>query len=203
MLRVLWFVVALTVPAGVAQAAPIHDAAAANDATTIMNLVESGVDVDSLNEAGETALIVAAKTARPDAVNMLVQKRANPDFVDPSGRRALHWVVLSGDNADVVNCIRFLYEKLADMNARDADGATALILAADQGHGVVVTLLPFDLGIDIEVADNAGMTALTRAGLKGYKTIVTVLLRVGAKCQTIDPAWSAACEARKAELGLK
>lgn len=194
---------AVLMSAGAVQAAPIHDAAAANDVTTIMALIKSGVAVDSLNEAGETALIVAAKTARPDAVNMLLQKRADPDFVDPSGRRALHWVVLSGDNADVVNCIRFLYEKLADMNARDANGATALILAAGEGHGVVVTLLPFDLGIDLEVADNAGMTALTRAGLKGHKTIATVLLRVGAKCQTIDAAWHEACEARRAELGLK
>ena len=203
MLRVLGFAMALLMSTGSALAAPIHDAAAANDVTTIMALVQSGVAVDSLNEAGETALIVAAKTAQADAVNILLHNRADANFVDPTGRRALHWVVLNGDNADVVNCIRFLYEKLADMNARDADGATALILAAEQGHGVVVTLLPFDMGVDIEVVDNAGMTALTRAGLEGHKTIVAVLLRVGAKCQTIDPAWHEACEARKADLGIK
>lgn len=99
-----------------------------------------------------------------------------------------------------MNSIRFLFEKLADMNARDADGATVLILAADKGDGTVVSLLLFGLGIDIEVPDNAGMTALTRAGLKGHKVVVTLLLRLHAKCQTIDAAWSSACEARKAEL---
>lgn len=189
--------------AGAVQAGPIHDAAAADDAAAIASLLKSGVAVDSLNDAGETALIVAAKAARESAVSVLLLGRADPNFVDPTGRRALHWLALSGAANAAVRSISFLYEKQADMNARDADGATALILAADSGNDVVVTSMLFGMGIDLEVADNAGMTALTRAGLKGHKAIVTVLLRLHARCQTIDAAWHDACVARKAELGLK
>jgi hypothetical protein len=33
--------------------------------------------------------------------------------------------------------------------------------------------------------------------------VVNILLRKGAECQTADPAWHEACEARRAELGIK
>jgi ankyrin repeat protein len=203
MLRASGAVGLVLIMVATAHAAPIHDAAAANDVAAITALVEGGVAVDSLNETGETALIVAAKTAEADAVNILLHHRADPNFVDPGGRRALHWVVLSDNTVTVVNCIRFLYEKLADMNARDAEGATALILAARTGDATVLTLLLSGLGVDLEIADNAGMTALTYAGLSKHKVIVTIMLRKGAACQTIDAEWHAACVARKAELGLK
>ncbi|HWB43896.1 MAG TPA: ankyrin repeat domain-containing protein [Hyphomicrobiaceae bacterium] len=188
--------------AGAAQAGPIHDAAAANDVAAIVSLIASGVPVDELNAAGETALIVAAKVAADDAVNVLVHNLADVNFTDPSGRRALHWLVLNEGSPQVVSSIRFLYEALADMNAHDADGATALILAADRGDGLLVSLLMSGVGTEVEATDKAGRTALTRAGLNGHKTVVTMLLRLRAVCQPDIAEWTAACEARKAELGI-
>src|SRR5436853_3685161 len=67
-----------------------------------------------------------------------------------------------------------------DVNARDAQGATPLMLAAEAGKGQSVAALRLNKLADLEITDNAGLTALTRAGLKGQKMIVNILIRYGA-----------------------
>ena len=180
-------------------AAPIHDAAASGDVAAVMSLIKGGVSPNALNEAGETPLIVAARADQREVANVLIQLRADPRLAAPDGTTPLHAAALTDD----ANLIYVLTGAQPDVNARDAQGATPLMLAAEAGKGAAVAALRLDRLSDLEITDNSGRTALTRAGLKSQKMIVTILLRYGAACQTIDPAWHETCVARKTELGLK
>lgn len=97
------------------------------------------------------------------------------------------------------SCAARIQGKLDIDDAENEIGVTPLIAATDENRGNVVAYLAFT-GADIEVTDKQGQTALTHAGLKGYDEIVTILLRVDAACQEIDPTWLAQCTERKAAL---
>jgi ankyrin repeat protein len=201
MLRVVGLAIAATMLAGAVDAAPIHDAAVTGDFNAMLEMIKSGVSPNLLNEAGETPLIIAARAVQPDVVNMLVHNGADPNLASPSGTTPLHAAATSA-TPGAVNLISFLYEKLANLDAQDSEGATPLMLAADVGNGLVVVELT-GMEAELEVADNEGRTALTRAGLAGQKLVVNILLRRGGACQPDIADWTAACEARKTELGIK
>jgi ankyrin repeat protein len=188
---------ALLLLTGAAQAGPIHDAAAADDVPTIMSLIKAGTSPDELNEAGETALIIATRLKHGTAVNVLLRLLADPNIAMADGRTAMHVAALNDD----AYLLYVLADGRGDPNARDKDGATPMILAAKAGYGLALVKLE-QWGGDFEIADNAGRTPLTHAGRNGHDMVVNILLRKGAVCQTIDADWHAACEARRAELGL-
>ncbi len=80
-------------------------------------------------------------------------------------------------NADA-QVVRELIENGADVNARDADGNTPLILASFYASPECVALL-LEQGADADVANRAGVTALVRAATNYEKT--RVLVDAGAK----------------------
>lgn len=100
---------------------------------------------------------------------------------DDSGNTPLHEAVFTA-HAEVAE---FLLSKGADVNAREKNGATPLILAAMggkveiDGQGGVVTLLLAHKA-DINAKSANGMTALHVAALVGHADIVKLLLAKGA-----------------------
>lgn len=74
----------------------------------------------------------------------------------------------------------------ADINAEDADGETALLLAARRGHQAAVELM-LEHGAATDQANRSGVTPLIAAALFGHDGTVEVLL---ARCGTVArSAW--------------
>ena len=70
--------------------------------------------------------------------------------------------------------IRTLLAAGADVNARDENGRTALLLAALEGHYHTVAAL-LDADADVEAKDKDGKTAQDLASARGHKEIVLLL----------------------------
>ncbi|MEP7183033.1 MAG: ankyrin repeat domain-containing protein [Betaproteobacteria bacterium] len=92
----------------------------------------------------------------------------------------LQQAIDAGDSARV----RVLLAAGADRDARDADGATALMRAAHAGHADVVRAL-LDAGADVNAADARGWGPLTKAVYnaeldRGFADIVRMLIDAGA-----------------------
>ena len=68
-----------------------------------------------------------------------------------------------------------LLDAKADLNARNSDGATALIVASENGHADVVRVL-LDAKADVNAKDNYGGTAPMLASQSGHADVVRVLL---------------------------
>ena len=65
-----------------------------------------------------------------------------------------------------------------DINAKNKDGETALMLASSEGHLEIVKLLLLRKGADVNIKNNDGKTALDLAKTKEIKDL---LRKAGAK----------------------
>lgn len=79
--------------------------------------------------------------------------------------------------ARVTWMVKIMSDRLMDVNARDKDGMTALMVASSGGNHKVVRLL-LDRGADVAVQDNNGATALMMASTE---EVVNLLMIHGAK----------------------
>jgi len=79
--------------------------------------------------------------------------------------------------------VRALVDRKADVNARSADGSTALLWAAHWNDVATAELL-LRARADANVANDFGMTALSRACTNGSAPLVDLLLKSGANPNT-------------------
>ena len=84
----------------------------------------------------------------------------------------------------------------ADVDTRDWDGWTALMLAARNGHTEIARTL-IEAGADVDTQDRNGQTAMMLAAWYGHTEIARALIEAGADVDTRDrDGWTALRAAR-------
>ena len=131
----------------------IYLAAKKGDLREVSRLIDSGVQVDTVNEDHQTALHVASGHGHLEVVQFLSNHGANINKQDKYGFTPLHWACSSGRT----NTITFLKEK-ADVNKQDQDGMTPLHRAVEGNHLSAVRLLLQTSSVDYLIQDHKGRT---------------------------------------------
>ncbi|KAL9961101.1 hypothetical protein ACROYT_G029985 [Oculina patagonica] len=105
----------------------------------IIELMLSHVpSIDSINDGGVTALMVAAAfSGKLQAVEYLLAKGADPSPEDNNGWNSLHWASYGGNTAVIEKILSYGI----DIESRDKDGSTPLMLAQERGKSEAVTYL--------------------------------------------------------------
>ncbi len=98
-------------------------------------------------------------------------------------KKALRWFKAAEKGA--VKTIKEMIEVGFDLNKKDKDGWTALMLASLNNHRVTATAL-IKAGAEINVADRLGMTALMAASVAGNKPLVELMVKSGAHIEQED-----------------
>jgi ankyrin repeat protein len=156
-------------------------AARTGNAAAVTALLAGGADPNTHEgRLGETALMWAAAENHADAIHALIEHGADvnarsnpadfPRFSFGDGIVALmmtlprgHWTPLMyAARQGAVDAVRAFVVARADLNLTDPEGTTALMLAIDNAHYDVATLLA-EHGADPNLADVTGMTALYAA----------------------------------------
>lgn len=142
-------------------------------------------DVNAINQAGETPLMLAAIKGRLPWVKTLTERGAH---VNEAGWSPLHYAA-SGPNEAVV---RWLIEQGADINARSPNGTTPLMMAAGYGGLSSVEVL-LAANADVRLKNDPGMTAADfarRAGQDdwGKKLDEMAAKGVRAKGHPVEPS---------------
>jgi ankyrin len=173
-------------------ARPLYLAAINADAAAIARLLDAGEDANAvLTAEGETVLMLTAYTGNRDAVQLLLDRGADPNVQQFRGQTALMWAAAEG-HADVVE---LLLARGADpalssaastkQERRPPGGMTALIFASRQGK-LEAALALLDGGADIDQAGADSTSPLLIAVVNGHYDLASMLIERGANPNLAD-----------------
>lgn len=141
----------------------------------LVSLLEAGADpsveATGFDNAGETAIVVAAREDSPWALRTLLAAKARPQDRDAA--------LLAGCAHPAV--VRVALEEGARVNAKGERGMTPLSCAAAAGALESVTLL-LEAGADPHAKADDGSTALGRALEGGHEEVAAALKKALAGC---------------------
>jgi ankyrin repeat protein len=157
------------------------EAATANKVETVELLLTSGADTKITNIVGLTALDAALRENHSEMAHLLragIVKRPpqNTSYAYSALDESLHQAAMAGD----VSRVRSLIAGGANLNAKNKDGRTPLMLASMYGHADVVQAL-LTSGADPNAQDRQGHTAISAVQQSGHIRIGRLLKKSGAK----------------------
>lgn len=152
---------------------PLHIAAEKGRLVMVRTLLKNGVDINRPTRDGDTPVELAILAGRTQVAELLLQRGAD---LDPTA------LLLKSATQGVTDrdTVRFLTERGADTEGRDATGDTALLIAIRQDNHRLATHL-VNQGADVNVATADGQSALALARELGLGELVSQLQRQGAR----------------------
>jgi ankyrin repeat protein len=155
--------------------------------------IREGADVDSRDDRGFTALIMAVYKGHVDVVKELLDAGADPNAVGPRNETPL----LASVDGEHPELFRLLLEKGAKKEYRDDEGGTILAAACNKGNLEMIRVA-LDAGIDVNVkrcyreGRSFDATPLMIAASMGRVPAVTFLLSKGADADFVgQEGWTA------------
>lgn len=150
----------------------ILDAAALGHDGDLVELLDKGMDTETVDASGNTLLILAARDGHLSTVDLLIKRRAKLGARNLAGDSALMVATLKGETKVV--------ERLLQAGAPvNQNGWTALMYAAFEGRSELVGLL-LSKGAEVDARAPNQSTALMLAARNGHLEAVRLLLKAGA-----------------------
>ena len=146
------------------------------DPDAVELFLAAGMNPDTRDATGRTALIRAAAQGRDDISQKLLSRGADVNAQDSSGSTAL----MEAATRDHQETLKVLLEKGADVDLVDGYGQTALLRAAAQGHSAIVRVL-LNKGARVDIKDKGGRDALLWAEVNHHSDVADLLKKAGAR----------------------
>lgn len=151
------------------------------------HLLETGVDVNFVDEQGLTPLMRAVQLpdekcrTRNNLLKLLLQYGANVNIVDQKGRHVLSRACI-GEKEDIVRLLCNVANLDVDLNLRDFEGNTPLMHSVRKGNAALVKFLVDELNkfqVDIDVRNLEDRTPYLEAKRLGYEECAAILTKEG------------------------
>jgi len=161
-------------------------AAAQNQSEIVQQLIAAGVNIETRDAQGRTALLLATHHNAVEAARILIESGSDVNAMDNISDSPYLYAGAEGH----LEILRMTLEHGADLASVNRYGGTALIPAAHHGHIETVREL-LQTATDIDHVNNLGWTALLEAVILGdggpiYIEIVKLLLEAGADAEIAD-----------------
>ena len=130
-------------------------------------LAQPALDVDALNQAGESALMMAALKGNLAGLDLLLARGAR---VGQPGWSAIHYAATGPEPLTVTR----LLDRGADVNAASPNGSTPLMMAAQYGSEDSVKIL-LARGADVRLRNQRELRAADFARQAGRESLTRML----------------------------
>ena len=186
----------------------LHQAAARGNLDMVKELVQAGADVNAVAKNGRTPIFYAAARAKASTVNYLLDNKAEINLADAEGITPLHLAAASGNAALVKfmvtnkkanfaatandgttvlisgakypEIVKFLAEKMPNVNGVDKDGNSVLHLCAETADEETIRKLLY-YSIKEDLPNKKGETPIQLAARAGNLDMVKRLLNMNVK----------------------
>ncbi|KAL8746242.1 MAG: hypothetical protein Q9184_007773 [Pyrenodesmia sp. 2 TL-2023] len=152
-----------------------HLAVLNGQARSVEILLDHGVYIDSEDEYGDTALIIACSSGDLGLVRILLAHGSDTNVLGFMGHPPLQRAVLRCHES----CVLALLDYGADSNVKGNGGLTALHQASSNGDLAILNLLAAH-NSDLDARNQTGRTPLLMAAEKSHEHCVLALIRHGA-----------------------
>ena len=159
-------------------------ALSADDRSEIKGLIESGADVNTTDEQGDTALLAAVYAGDIGFIKRLIELGADVNIANKDGETALILAVRYIN----FNVVKILIGAGADVNKKGKLGRTALMEALSAGDIELIKGL-IESGADVNTCNNIGDTTLMLAAHSDNTNVLKLLIGAGADVNKIDEGW--------------
>ena len=161
----------------------LHEASEVGDLEKIIVLIEQiqheiriEIDLDMVDESGQTSVLIASGEGYPDIVEYLIQNEADVNIASHSRDTPLIQVsqnsIMNKDTQ--LNIVEQLIHASAIVNCQGEYGKTPLMLATESNSPKIVSKL-LESGTDVSIRDQDGNTALDIAQLCEIADIVEII----------------------------
>lgn len=138
-------------------------AAEQGNSKKINTLLEHGVNINSKDKQGRTAIMIATYANYPEIVKTLIEKGADIDIQDNIKNNPFLYAGAEG----YLDILKLTIKAGADPSLLNRYGGTALIPASEHGYVEVVRELLEYTDVDVNHVNNLGWTALMEAIVLG------------------------------------
>ncbi|HVR82052.1 MAG TPA: ankyrin repeat domain-containing protein, partial [Luteimonas sp.] len=160
---------------------PLHHAARSTDPGVAALLRDAAAELDVLNVEGLTPLGIACASGNWRLARFLLERGAKPEA---AGATPALLAAAGGEDDDTAG-MQLLLKHKAKVDARDAQGRSALHEAAYAGHqGILSALLA--AGADVQARDTHSRTPLLDAARGARLAALEALLEAGSDCSVRD-----------------
>lgn len=151
----------------------LHIAAEKGRIVMVRTLLKHGADINQTSADGDTPIDLALLTGRTQLAELMITQGAR---LDASA------LLLKAASAGITDrdTVRFLIERGADTEGRDAAGDTPLLIAIRQDNHRLATHL-VNRGADVNAQAADGQSALALARSLQFQELISLLTRQGAR----------------------
>jgi ankyrin repeat protein len=148
----------------------------------VKKYILSNQNINIQNKQGQTLLMLAIYHKKKEIIDLILQKKPNPNVIDKDGWSTLTWCVLNNDFITLEKIMPYV----KNVHQIDIYSYTPLIWATHKDYYEIVRVLLSHPTIKINYETKQGYTSLNQSVVGGNIKIIELLIKGGADINFIN-----------------